>query len=262
MGRKLVLTGTTLTDTAAPFLAELDRLESPGSLMLVDPTHPTGGWAAGVPTSNTRVTNVLADTARQLIGPAAEVRPLWRQQSDAGVQPTVTRTTTGGLYTSGKFAGLTLPVDVAHYVVTNPGHAFYISLWGHRGTTTGFTSASQIYHGTLGMVYNFPATAVTTSGTVLGSAGFPIASGSHFRAAAAVQGFTATGTGQQLVDSNAVTMFGTWGGLTEAARRTFRYYLEDLTVSGRTWTEVNALDSYLHTREVLTPGGRYYGDAI
>jgi hypothetical protein len=33
-----------------------------------------------------------------------------------------------------------------------------------------------------------------------------------------------------------------------------------LTVSGRTYAEVDAIDHALYTREVLTPGGRYYGD--
>jgi hypothetical protein len=40
----------------------------------------------------------------------------------------------------------------------------------------------------------------------------------------------------------------------------YRTYLEDLTVSGRTYAEVDALDVALYTKHVLTTGGRYYGD--
>lgn len=41
-----------------------------------------------------------------------------------------------------------------------------------------------------------------------------------------------------------------------------RAYVEDLTVSGRTYAEVDAIDHALYTKEVLTPGSRYYGDTF
>lgn len=42
----------------------------------------------------------------------------------------------------------------------------------------------------------------------------------------------------------------------------YRAYLEDLTVSGRTFAEVREIDRRLYDREVLTPGGRYHGDGF
>jgi len=42
----------------------------------------------------------------------------------------------------------------------------------------------------------------------------------------------------------------------------YRFYLEDLTVSGRTYAEVDALSWAEYQRQVLTVGGRYYGDTF
>ena len=40
----------------------------------------------------------------------------------------------------------------------------------------------------------------------------------------------------------------------------YRTYVEDLSVSGRTYAEVDALDYALYEKHVLTADGRYYGD--
>jgi hypothetical protein len=40
----------------------------------------------------------------------------------------------------------------------------------------------------------------------------------------------------------------------------YRLYVEDLNVSGRTYAQVSALDAAEYTAQVLTAGGRYYGD--
>lgn len=42
----------------------------------------------------------------------------------------------------------------------------------------------------------------------------------------------------------------------------YRFYAEELTISGRTFAQVNALDQAEYTKQVLTPGGRYYGDVF
>ncbi|EIU7556194.1 hypothetical protein L6F17_001279, partial [Providencia rettgeri] len=42
----------------------------------------------------------------------------------------------------------------------------------------------------------------------------------------------------------------------------YRAYIEDLTVSGRTWDEVNAIDKAMYEKEVMTQGGRYFGDTF
>lgn len=42
----------------------------------------------------------------------------------------------------------------------------------------------------------------------------------------------------------------------------YRCYLEDLTISGRTYAEVDAIDHALYTAEVLDPGGRYHADTF
>jgi len=42
----------------------------------------------------------------------------------------------------------------------------------------------------------------------------------------------------------------------------YRVYLEDLTVSGRTFEEVEKIDHAAYNREVLSPAGRYFGDTF
>ena len=42
----------------------------------------------------------------------------------------------------------------------------------------------------------------------------------------------------------------------------YRFYLEDLTVSGRSYTDVDAIDVAEYNKQVLTAGGRYYGDTF
>ena len=44
------------------------------------------------------------------------------------------------------------------------------------------------------------------------------------------------------------------------SRAVYRMYIEDLTVSGRTYAQVDAIDYAQFTKDVLTVGGRYYGD--
>lgn len=42
----------------------------------------------------------------------------------------------------------------------------------------------------------------------------------------------------------------------------YRSYLEDLTISGRSYAEVAAIDNALFTEDCLTAGGRYYNDTF
>lgn len=42
----------------------------------------------------------------------------------------------------------------------------------------------------------------------------------------------------------------------------YRFYVEDLTVSGRTYAQVDALDFAQYTKDCLTAGGRYYNDTF
>lgn len=74
-----------------------------------------------------------------------------------------------------------------------------------------------------------------------------------------VTGIGTTGTtGSAVVDP---TGAGSGANKDKAASWIFRrLYLEDLTVSGRTYDQVAAIDQALYTKEVLTAGGRYYGD--
>lgn len=74
---------------------------------------------------------------------------------------------------------------------------------------------------------------------------------------------TAGGRGSKLGrTAGASNPFNAIGGIRERLSSSifYRAYIEDLTVSGRTYAEVDAIDYALYTKEVLTPGGRYYGD--
>lgn len=65
--------------------------------------------------------------------------------------------------------------------------------------------------------------------------------------------------------SNAGSSFKVQGGSPSnyqscGSQVVYRFYIEDLTASGRTYAQVRDLDYALYQREVLTAGGRYYGD--
>ena len=314
VGRKIVLTGTTLTDLSAPKLLQVDPIESAGSLLLIDPTHPMGPWATGVPAHDTTVRNLVRTLGAQATG-------LTEGQMDltvrAGANITsgktvMERTSKGGYHNISSRSGavaqgdvvLDMSAELISYFLHNPTHDIYGSLWVY--TTRRAVNQTHVMLGVVGqqqtnsmaLVLGPHANEATEwiarpgFGAELGSHVVPTGSGvgpkyiSH--------GSPGWGSSNGIPDlgkaapSGPVAVGGIAFGATPASLGIglsgnrlslhlsplgpnanvassmilYRAYLEDLTVSGRTYAEVDAIDYALYTQQVLTAGGRYYGDTF
>jgi hypothetical protein len=280
MGRKLVLTGTTLTDLTAPKLATLDPMESIGSLLLLEPMHPAQQWPAGVPADASSLPNIFWETAQDILGSGTEatlsayVRNVWTTVTNAVKE----RTTKGGLHvihptTAGaahEALNIAVPAAIKTYMKANPTHQFYMSQWNHitRAATTStsdilavISSNSQFAAG-FGQKQNWPA-------VNLGVRPFPgnSVAGKSFRNVLAVpEGTFATDTDIETTANpynRAAFIIGSRSANAVVGKQSaifYRAYLEDVTVSGRTYAELDAMDYALYEQHVLLAGGRYYGD--
>ena len=282
MGRKLVLTGTTLTNLTAPKLATVDPIESSGSLFLLDPTHLSEQWPAGVPANTTTLPNLFWKNAATLVGGgatkaslAAYVRNVFTTITTAVKE----RTTKGGLHvihptaTAAANESLTLaiPDNVKEYIRANPTHTYYLSQWTdvtRASTQTGNNimaciSSNSKFVAAFAQKTNFPSI-VDGARAPLGTG----VAGKSFRSVGAVPdtGFGTDADTETATNPTNSSVFIVGSRATGTAGQHsaifYRAYLEDLTVSGRTYAQVDAIDYAMFTKEVLTLGGRYYGDTF
>jgi hypothetical protein len=138
MGRKIVLTGTTLTDPAAPRLATIDRLESPGSLYLIDMTHPTAPMDPGVPAHLAVVPNIFGETLGALASGDVHASMGIGGGINNAVKGKIERSSRGGLHVivaqatplaAGDGARIKMPDALLAYIKANPTHDYYASSW-------------------------------------------------------------------------------------------------------------------------------------
>lgn len=280
MGRKIILTGTTLTDTSAPRLATVDPIESAGSLLLIEPMHPTAQWAAGVPADSATIPNLLKDTL------ATGDATFLTNGGLTGSKGTLERTTKGGLHgivsqavalESGDGARILFGTALRAYVFNNLGHSYYLSFWDRLTRAEANVDAFVLDYSTSsstanGIAHSNPKFGWSGIGTslLLGSRDNVNTVGPRFANAAVDSAQMGSSTS---MDGAGLPTFGapvsTYNRSVLATRNNdwtsfvfYRVYIEDLTVSGRTYAEVDAIDHALYTKEVLTPGGRYYGDTF
>lgn len=256
-----------------PPLTTVDPIESAGSLMLVEPNHPASQWAAGVPADSTVLPNVLLPKAQGMIpaGTSTSLGALVVNSGTlAGTKGKMERTGKGGLHvilsptvaTTKSDAFIITPQQaIWDYMRANLTHVFYLSLW-HRITRPGTPTSGNVMFAALNTYTRFFS---STGGTR------PAVNtiGPAFRSGA--QATSNTGTVGHFFGEDALFEGGNGSNQNATAGVTlgknashvfYRAYLEDLTVSGRDYATVDALDYALYTAQVLTPGGRYYGDTI
>jgi hypothetical protein len=300
-GMKIVLP-TTFSDPSLPVLRD-DPILTAGSLLLVDPAHPAKQWPAGVPANNGTVPNLAWKEAVAAIGSGTEsalAAVIERSSAITGALGLVERSAKGGLHVilsattllaSGQGVAIRPGQPVIDYMVANPNHAYFFSLWfkGTRftngnGAPHSFTLSSTQDTSNLWFVNNsagpgsFPITGAGSKN--LGSRRSltdlrtgtnpaltpPYSSPVIFNGA--VSGYTGTPalTGAAALAKNKVFNAGNidWfkeGATVAAASRLFwRAYIEDLTVSGRSYQQVDGIDFAEYQKQVLTTGGRYHGD--
>jgi len=282
-----------LVDRADPMAPAL------GALLLVEPASPYKAWNPGVPQSGSAVPNLAGATASRLlnVSPAA-VQPLLDYQgvSAAGSsRGLLERTGRGGMHvimpqktapTEGDGFRIRHPLAILNYLASNPTHDIYFSLWGFLSrlgeaasvwSAVSFNaspSATELLYAIGNDGNLFPTAAPPKMGErrdppkTWRPSGNPNLTPQRFIANGAMANYTGTIGTTRASKLFAVGAHGAanapFPGSSAAAQQAsgifYRYYMEDLTVSGRTYAQVDKLDSDLFVKEVLTAGGRYLND--
>lgn len=297
MGRILKLSDVEFLDGSLPYVVEIDPIEAPGSLMLIEPAHPVRPWPAGVPSNGASLPNALWERAIAAYGSGVEasVKPTLVYINMDGTHGAIERSTKGGLHAiisqnvayaetavaSLAHGELNIDAKLREWQYLHPGNDIYFSVWG-RTTRTRRTGTVSPYTGgateTAWLAlsaanYRFVLGDKWISGIQgdIGNRNDPETTLGPFLANIGDSSWT-TGPANATATLASVVFFGPGGGFSGQASSSssgrfrtkswvfYRLYIEDLTVSGRTYSQVDALDLALYTDAVLTPGGRYYGD--
>lgn len=301
MGRFIKLPGVN-PPADRPLVDVLDPIlpETGGALMLVDLMHPSEQHTASLDIGGQLVPNIARAQALAVIGRTdpATVTPktngstagtsggkgILERTAKGGihfaVSPTLADASTGFLIWLDATAGQPA-LDLLAYLRSTT-HQLYMSTWT-RTTRVGPSVSNN----------NPDVSSLTSSAQpgnnrriILSAYGYntPLNVG---RAPALKSGFGTPDIGPHLYNTFGSSWVGTQptdasgtrlrvfaaggqavNGYTDTLRRAreslifYRFYLEDLTVSGRTYAQVDAIDNEMFTRDVLTPGGRYYGDTF
>ena len=268
-GFKTVLTGAAFSDTSLPVIRN-DALLSKGSLFLFDPSHSKGAFAGTA--SGTVVPNIAWKEASALMpGETADSLSGKVLLNLAAGEIMVERTPKKGVHIINSLTKQTADRNwhiqpsskVAAYMLANGAtHKFYVSMWLGR-TRRGVGPAGSSFH-----LFNNPGNMFIAPSEGLNGIGRL-----NYRATddngGAVPHHRFTNT-----DINGVTgtpstfqlgagMLSSYTGATYQNKQNsiilYRAYIEDLTVSGRTYAEVDALDYALY-QSAFAAGGRYADD--
>lgn len=290
MGKKIVLTGNKLTDTSAPILSDIDAImPTAGALLLLDPVHPAGSWASGVPAANARVPNLAFTQAKALI-PAGTTDTLAPQiilgtswaTDVAANNARAERTAKGGLSISSSRANIgnanrSFQIQyqgglVRDYLYTNRAHSFFFAYWGRvvrpmiAFDTGGDLAASSDGSNRIWGAYFRPAAGsgmmypTTNGGFSVEGHGPGVADTPFYGDVGGGDGsaYAATAVASPFQRANGAGGANNWGKMADLIF--YGAYLEDLTVSGRSYATVSALVKAKYTRDVKTSGGKYFGD--
>lgn len=275
---------SSFTDNTLPVLREDPILPKAGALYLIEPTHTVSPWSAGVPANEALLPNVAKTQAEALLGVGNTNATFYRSANFSGNIGFMERSAKGGLHSIATQtndvanAGGSIRYSQAfnNYLYANQDHEYFFSLWsrvtrppasaiefisqvgsGNGSTDLAITVHEQVNSRTYptsapGVTHRREAVPRGVNGEALvnmaNKAWKTAPTSSSFTAAAAV---FSNGTG---VQNNRLNQHASW--------IFYRMYVEDLTVSGRTAAQVDAIDNELYLRQVMTPGGRYYGDTF
>lgn len=295
VGRVLIIPGLTFDNPDAPKLVELDAIESAGSLLLLDATHPSGGWPGGVGPSGSTLRNVLWKKAKAVYGAGSEasLAATLNYAGMTGATGLLERSTKGGLHalvsqapslvtaSNTPFARLHMDSELRKWLFQHPTNDLYISVWGQVTRAYKFGPVDETYTGLGGTTLVELATGGSNQRVALGQrtlvqnelgklSNSEIAAGPAFMNAAS--GAWSLNPALETSIFSSLLCVGNTGvnntymsGAATAKTRwpswvIYRVYVEDLTVSGRSYQQVHDIDYALYQKHVLTEGGRYYGD--
>ncbi|MWV50049.1 hypothetical protein GRS96_12295 [Rathayibacter sp. VKM Ac-2803] len=261
------------------YVSLIDALESPGTLVLVTP----GGFGSTPPANGGTVTNRFRDQAATLIGatPSDADLSVWSLGASLGVLQEITPK--GGLHvgipvsaTGNAGMDLNMKAPLYNYLRTS-GHEFYFSAHFFR-TRLALTAPGTPGNGSALMSVNAGVTQLA-SGQLVGMGSVPVMPSppaivgkqrgvttnvlGPVLADAAVKNTSAALTGAVAYDSQNATLWnmGPRNYNAQNSRRgaqgatiLYRLVVEDLTVSGRTWEQVDKIDQAIYAREFGTGG--------
>lgn len=279
MGKVLTIPGT-LISAYAPPVDPIFTNVSKGPLVLFEPGHPSGPLSF-IPADGAPVPNLASSFATTTTGSAAPLT-LTNTFGSTSAMGRVERTTKGGFHVinsqtqqEAPYQNLQIQIDQAlrTYIDSNVGHVLYLSAWAKvtRKSPSTYTNNVPIAKISAGYTNasHYAAVGVTTSN-----------SGWHTPIVGTEQnkGFLHDGSGDAFFSAIAST--GSFGGTYAntlapisilGPRQSseinnmpsvilYRIYMEDLTVSGRSFSQVSSMDQILYQANVASSGGRYFGD--
>lgn len=295
VGRVLIIPGLKFNNPDAPKLVGVDVIESEGSLLLIDPTHPSGGWPGGVGPSGSTVRNVLWKKAQAVYGAGSEASlvPTLNYAGMSGVTGLLERSLKGGLHAlvsqapglvsanNTPYARIDIDLEMRKWLFQHPTNKLYVSVWGQVTRTYKSGPVDESFT-------RDAATSVVVVAT--GSGNQRVALGQRSAVQnelgklmndektigpvfmnAASSAWTTNPASESAIYTDLLGIGNTGvnntysNGPTTSKTRwpswvIYRVYVEDLTVSGRTYQQVHDIDYALYKKHVLTEGGRYYGD--
>lgn len=285
MGKLLKISGFAITDPTVPVIKQFDEIESRGSLFLFDGSSSAGVFT-GVPTLGAAIPNIVAPIASNVLGtPAASLHATVSRKDPNSSLFLVERTSKGGLHGIITQAGsqaseqsyrVGLPAAVNNRLRLNTSNAFYVSLW-QRVTRKGIASGAPqspfhfatntsnyafMFQNGLSLPLSADASYINRNNTPnIGDTDITEAPMNRF-GAVAFRGLVGSGPAVSNSVEFGLGSFSAWNtfNLNKAASRIiYRAYVEDLTVSGRTFDEVYALDYALY-QAAFAAGGKFAGD--
>lgn len=291
---------TSFTDTSIPKLRDDLVLPDAGALLLVDPMHSMSKWSSdtAVPANNDLLPNLVQSQALAALGSSnpADVQPNFVTAGYGATKGKSERTSKGGLHVihsqdpvqnpdgagGTAYATILIPLPVKNYLFTNMSHLYFHSLWFR--TTRAFRTGQVVWHSAIATntsasgrdmvrissgqtatsINNYQSVGARDDATTVGAGSYgvrrAVVTGSGFRSTAPTSGAGILGY------LFSVGNYGTVNGYQNAANGSasgvfYRSYLEDLTVSGRTYAQAEAADAAAF-EAAFGPGGRYAGDTV
>lgn len=275
----------TPNSTISAELVPLDSILTRGSLLLVEPGHPARPWGSGMPEQNAVVPNIARTQFADLAGITPDAA------ADALVKNTITstegvveRTAKGGVntvisQTTGTFPrmfGIAMRDALRAYLAANKSHRFYLSTWFKTTRPAAAGTAWRIAYiipSSSAVTSSIAALSQNTDGSFGGSPsssdsrrnGFAtVTSGDRTFSAIAAEGTPTSGWTSVTAAFEQLVQYG--GRLSGEERKSpsgvfYRVYLEDLSVSGRSFEQVRTRD-YAAWVNAFGAAGRYVDDTI
>ena len=269
----LKLPGTRISGVPVP---PVDPRLTNGSLLLLDPTHPadpfTGSAVAGA-----TIPNIAKEQALTLVGQPVQSATIFDTTTAPG-RAEVRKTSKGSLHftssvtndVANERVGLQMPQSLRDYLLANTSHQYYLGVSATITRPTAYdgsviSSYAGIFRSTDFAGAVALAVATMADGAAAGSPGSTSPNRLGFSAVATgnilLTTIGTTQLGLSAVQTSYIAATGPWAG-TNALHRTpsfvlRSFYLEDLTVSGRTHAQVTALDQAANESGTY---GRWAGD--